>query len=330
MKVQSKNPQMRGVLESASKVAKSNLNVVLLGQTGTGKEVLARAIHNMSDRADGPFVAVNCGAIPEGLQESELFGHMRGAFTGAVRNRIGMFSEAHGGTIFLDEIGEVSLSLQVKLLRVIETGGFRPVGSEKEKVVDSRVIAATNRDLASLVEMGRFREDLFYRLSVATLTLPPLSERTEDIPDLVEYFISESNLRHSREVSGMNQEALDVLAQYSWPGNIRQLRNVVERMVVFADSPELGISDLPDEVNKPSNVIVAKQTDWLGKAFPEGGVNLTELVEDFRTLLIRKAMEKTGGNVTRAARLLGLRSGRTLFRRFARRPKTSSDKSSQN
>lgn len=316
MKVQSKNPQMREVLGSARKVAQSNLNVVLLGQTGTGKEVLARAIHNMSDRADGPFVAVNCGAIPEGLQESELFGHMRGAFTGAVRKRVGMFSEANGGTIFLDEIGEVSLALQVKLLRVIETGGFRPVGGEKEELVDSRIIAATNRDLASLVEMGRFREDLFYRLSVATLTLPPLRERTEDIPDLVDYFIGESNQSHSRQVSGMSQEALDVLGQYSWPGNIRQLRNVVEKMVVFAESAELGMNDLPDEVNRPSNVILAKQTAWLDRAFPEDGVNLEELVEDFRTALIEKAMERTGGNVTRAARLLRVNS-RTLFRRKA-------------
>ncbi len=193
-------------------------------------------------------------------------------------------------------------------------------------MVDSRIIAATNRDFASLVETGRFREDLFYRLSVATLTLPPLSERTEDIPDLVDYFIGQSNQCHNRQVVGMSQEALNVLGSYSWPGNIRQLRNVVEKMVVFAESSELGMDDLPEEVNKPSNVILAKQTSWLDRAFPEEGIDLVELVEDFRTALIDKAMEKAGGNTARAARLLGVRS-HTLYNRAARQVKAKDNPS---
>jgi transcriptional regulator with PAS, ATPase and Fis domain len=239
---------MQDVYRLTRKVARSNASVLLLGETGTGKELIASAIHRLSLRNNGPFVRVNCGALSESLLESELFGHVRGSFTGAVANRTGRFEAAHGGTIFLDEINSTTLHLQVKLLRVLQEREFERVGDTQTLRTDARVIAASNRDLWDLVEAEHFREDLYWRLNVVPIVIPPLRERKEDIPELVSHFLTAYSERNDRYVVYFDKEALDLLVAYDWPGNVRELQNYIERAVVMAEGDELTVDLLPEVV----------------------------------------------------------------------------------
>ena len=242
------SPAMEQVYQVTRRVARNKASVLLQGETGTGKELIANAIHQLSDRAGGPFVKVNCGALPESLLESELFGHVRGAFTGAVNNRTGRFEAAHGGTIFLDEINSTSLHLQVKLLRVLQEREFERVGDTQTIHVDTRVIAASNRNLMEEVGNELFREDLYYRLNVVPINLPPLRERFEDIPELVIHFLNLYNEANDLYVVHIQKEALELLKTYSWPGNVRELQNYIERAVVLSETDELTCDLLPDQV----------------------------------------------------------------------------------
>jgi len=239
---------MERVYRLTRQVAKTNASVLLLGETGTGKELIAKAIHQLSPRGSGPFVKVNCGALPESLLESELFGHVRGAFTGAVANRTGRFEAAHTGTVFLDEINSTTQMLQVKLLRVLQEREFERVGDTQTIRVDTRVVAASNRDLMEEVGAGRFRDDLYYRLNVVPIDIPPLRERREDIPELVSYFLEAYNEANDRYVAHVERRAMEALQEYHWPGNVRELQNYVERSVVLAPGDELTVDLLPDTV----------------------------------------------------------------------------------
>jgi DNA-binding NtrC family response regulator len=244
----SASPAMQAFMEVVGRIADTDASLLLLGETGVGKERLARAIHGESRRSDGPFVAVNCGALPETLLESELFGHEEGAFTGATRMRRGWFELAHGGTLFLDEIGDMPLHLQVKLLRALQERAIQPLGSEKVIRVDARVMAASNRDLERAVERGEFRGDLYYRLGVVSLTLPALRDRCEDIPALVTNYIDHFSTAIGRDVTGIEESALDALARYSWPGNVRELMNVIERAVLLCTGEHIGLQHLPRSI----------------------------------------------------------------------------------
>lgn len=250
------SPAMQDVFRVTRRVAMSNASVLLLGETGTGKEVIANAIHHLSNRNGGPFVKVNCGALSESLLESELFGHVRGAFTGAVGNRAGRFETAHTGTIFLDEINSTSLHLQVKLLRVLQQREFERVGDTETITVDTRVIAASNRDLAGEIRQEKFREDLYWRLNVVPIELPPLRKRREDIPALIAHFLHQYSASNDRYVVHIQKEAMQALQDYHWPGNVRELQNYIERSVVMADSDELTVQLLPGCVTgaSPANV----------------------------------------------------------------------------
>lgn len=240
------SPAIKKIIEEVKKIANAKSNVLLLGETGTGKELIARAIHFSSNRAEKPFIPINCSAIPENLLESELFGHVRGAFTGAVSSKRGLFEEANGGTVFLDEIADLPLSLQAKLLRVLEDQEIRPIGSNQSVKVDIRFISATNKDLSQLVREGRFREDLFYRLNVINIVLPPLRERGNDIELLVRYFIEKYSKEHGKEIKGIDESALRLLKKYRWPGNIRELQNVIERAVLITEDGILRKEHLPE------------------------------------------------------------------------------------
>jgi len=242
------SPLMREVFRTTRQVAPSKACVLILGETGTGKELVARAVHDLSPRSTGPYIRVNCGALTESLLESELFGHMKGSFTGAVDNRTGRFEAAHTGSIFLDEINSTSPKLQVKLLRVLQEGEFERVGDTRTNKVDTRIIAATNRDLLDEIEAGRFREDLYYRLNVVPIYLPPLRERREDIPLLVEFFLKRYSEQNRREVRRVHPEAMRLLREHDWPGNIRELQNYVERAVVLGEGPELLVEHLPPQL----------------------------------------------------------------------------------
>lgn len=246
------SPAMQKVYETTRRVARSNASVLLLGETGTGKELIAGAIHSLSDRSSGPFVKVNCGALSESLLESELFGHVRGAFTSAVSNRTGRFEAAHSGTIFLDEINSTSLILQVKLLRVLQEREFERVGDVTTITVDTRVIAASNRDLTKEVADERFREDLYWRLNVVPIQIPPLRQRTEDVPELVVHFLNYYSEANNRYVVHVDPKALEAMQDYHWPGNVRELQNYVERAVVMAEGDELTLELLPEEIQNPS------------------------------------------------------------------------------
>jgi two-component system NtrC family response regulator len=295
------SPAMKDVFRTLSRVATSDATVLLRGESGTGKELAARAIHHGGARAEGPFVAVNCAAIPGTLMESELFGHVRGAFTGADSDRRGRFREADGGTIFLDEIGEMSPEDQVVLLRVLEDGEVRPVGAEKSGRVDVRLIAATNRDLDASLEDGTFRRDLYYRIAVVTVEMPPLRNRREDIPLLVDRFLEERGATAVRVTAEFER----ALLAYSWPGNVRELENVIERaLVLLAEPGVLGVGDLPPRIAAPD-----PDRDFKPELPPEG-VSLADVEKD----LIRQAMNRTGGNQTRAARLLGITRQTLLYR----------------
>jgi transcriptional regulator with GAF, ATPase, and Fis domain len=299
---------MRDVLELAEKVAATDATVLIRGESGTGKSLLARAIHGASPRADGPLITVNCGALPESLLESELFGHEKGAFTGAVGGKRGRFATADGGTIFLDEVGEMTPALQVKLLQVLEDRTFFPVGSERAVEVDVRVLAATNRDLESAMAEGEFREDLFYRLNVFPLPMPPLRAHKEDLPLLLDHLLE----RWERQAGDLEEEARAALLAYDFPGNVRELENLLERAVILAGSGPIQRQHLPGLDRAPSSR-GAGPGGRATVAIPEEGLSLEELEKE----LILQALEKAGGNKTRAAQLLGL-TRRTLYSRMER------------
>jgi DNA-binding NtrC family response regulator len=294
---------MRDLLQLLETVASTSSTVLITGETGTGKELAARAIHHNSPRRNNRFVAINCSAIPETLLEAELFGHVRGAFTGAVENRQGRFEQAHKGTLFLDEIGTMSPALQAKLLRVLQEREFERVGDSHTVKIDVRVIAATHSDLAKMVADGAFREDLFYRLNVIPVQLPPLRERREDIPLLVQHFVQKLGAESARAGMTVSQEALRRLMAYSWPGNVRQLENAVERALAFSQGrPQIDVQDLSAELqNAPDASGPAEM--W----FPDEGLDFDRYIEGVELSLIRRSLERTNGNKRQAAKLLNLK-----------------------
>jgi DNA-binding NtrC family response regulator len=297
------------VFELVQKVADTDSSVLLLGESGTGKELIARAIHYNSPRKDGPLVPVNCAAIPEELLESELFGHERGAFTHAVRTRLGRFEQAHGGTIFLDEIGDMSPALQVKILRVLQDHSFERIGGVKTIRVDIRVIAATHQNLEDLVRLGRFREDLYYRLNVIPIRIPPLRERAGDLPLLAQHFLKECSRRKQKPLKRLSPEALKALLKYPWPGNVRELENLVERLVILSDHEVLGLDDLPERFQSASPL-----ADAAGE-LPAQGVNLPAALQEFERRLIIQALERSNWVKSKAAQLLRL-NRTTLFEKM--------------
>lgn len=294
---------MQQVFRLIERVADTDSTVLITGESGTGKELVARALHLNSRRRNTPMITVNCAAIPEDLLESELFGHVKGAFTGAIASRIGKFQAASGGTIFLDEVGDMSPNLQVKLLRVLQEREVTPVGAERPIKVDVRVITATNKDLQQAVETGRFREDLFYRLNVIPIALPALRERRDDIPLLIRYFIERFNGDKEMGVNGITPEATKILVRYPWPGNVRELENLVERLVVLKREGTIEVSDLPEKffLVRTSEVAVPEME------VPEEGIDLRRVVEDFEDRIILSALNRTHWNKNRAAALLGIK-----------------------
>ncbi len=296
-----KSAAMRQVLELATRIASAKTTVLITGESGTGKERVARAIHDRSDRAAGPFLVVNCGALPEALMESELFGHEKGAFTGASSKNLGLFREADGGTVLLDEVGELPLSLQVKLLRVLQERSVRPVGAAQEVPVDVRVLAATNRDVEADVASGKFRQDLYYRLNVIRLTLPPLRDRLEDVPLLAERFIQRFAAEMGKEVVGFTPDGLRALTAYSYPGNVRELENLIERAVALSGSRVIGLGDLPESMSGHASAPAQTLLD-----LPAGGLNLDEVLNEAERRLLVAALERTGGVRKRAAEVLGI------------------------
>lgn len=300
---------MHRVYRSLEKVAKSETTCLVTGESGTGKELAAAVVHEASDRSGRSFVAVNCGAIPENLLESEFFGHKKGAFTGAVSDHKGRFQMADGGTLFLDEIGEMQLALQVKLLRALQTREVTPVGSSRTQSVDVRVVAATNRDLVAEMKAGTFREDLYYRLAVIPVRLPPLRERREDIPLLVRFLVDRINQRVGDPVSGITRRALDALTQWDWPGNVRELGATLERMVVMAESETLSLDDVPGPIRAAAGFADDVDDDERVSAFaapilPDDGLNLADAVLTYENALIVQALERTSWNKNQAAQLL--------------------------
>ncbi len=298
---------MKRILQMVDKVAGSNTNVHIYGESGTGKEVIASAIHERSDRAGGPLIKVNCGAIPETLIESELFGHERGAFTGAIKKKLGRFELADGGTIFLDEIGELPPAMQVKLLRVLQEKEIDRVGGERPTKVDVRVVSATNRDLQHEVEGGRFREDLFYRLHVVPITLPPLRERTDDIIPLGRFFLKKLKHRTNSEVTGLSRDAEQHLLSYHYPGNVRELENIIEQAMVFASPPEIQVDDLPPQVSgaKP------KENTF---QIPAGDIGLNEFLENAERQMILRAYARANGVKTECAKLLKIKTSALYYK----------------
>jgi DNA-binding NtrC family response regulator len=297
---------MQQTIEMIRQVAPSRSTVLIQGESGTGKELVAQAIHNLSPRSKGPFVAVHGASLTPTLLESELFGHEKGAFTGAVENRRGRFELADGGTLFLDEIGEIDARLQVKILRVLEEHRFERVGGQRTIDVDVRLITATNRDLRERVARGEFREDLFYRLNVVVLHIPPLRERMEDIPLLANHFLKEFAAENQKPVPALSPDALDALAAHGWPGNVRELRNVIERMVVMARGDRLTLRDVPPAVREGAG-------RPRGRGGPAGGAGLT--LDDMERRMIVQALDAHGGHRVKAARQLGI-SRRTLHRKL--------------
>ncbi|MBS3734331.1 MAG: sigma-54-dependent Fis family transcriptional regulator [Phycisphaerae bacterium] len=298
------SPAMVKVLEKVRRVAPAGLPVLILGESGTGKELVAQAIHRNSRRSDQRFVTINCAGLSESLLEDELFGHVKGAYTGATTDRRGRFEHADGGTMFLDEVGDMSLSMQAQLLRVLENGEVVRVGSNEPIRVDVRVISATNSDLAERVEKNEFREDLYFRIKGATIELPALRERAEDVPLLVDHFIKQANEKHGRDVAGIDADARRVLASYPWPGNIRQLRNVVENMVVLASGKMLTVDDLPGEIHR-------RPGGQPHQARQLAGMSLDEAEKE----LIRSTLKMVDGNREQAAKMLGI-GERTLYRKI--------------
>ena len=300
-----RSPRLAQAIALADKVARHPSTALITGESGTGKELVARHIHDASPRAGKPFVAVNCGAIPEALLESELFGHTKGAFTGATAERQGLFEEADGGTLFLDELGDMPLPLQVKLLRALQEGEVRRVGDNASRSVDVRVVAATARDLEADVAEGRFRADLYYRVNVVRIHLPALRERTEDVPELVRHFVDRFNRRLGLHVTGVTPVAMRALVDYPWPGNVRELENIVERAMVLTDGPQLDLEQLPTLAAAPS-----RQN---GSSSPLD-LSVKRRTDELERALIKEALERTRGNRTRAAKLLDLSHRALLYK----------------
>lgn len=295
-----KSDALQQVLTIVEKVADTDSTVLITGESGTGKELIARALHYNSRRADHMMVTVNCGAIPEALLESELFGHVKGAFTNAVHQREGRFALADGGTIFLDEIGDMSPNLQVKLLRILQERTFEPVGSSKTIRVDVRVIAATNQHLEQLIEQKQFREDLYYRLNVLPIEAPPLRDRTDDIPLLVHHFIEIGNQQRNSQIDGISEEAMKLLMNYRWPGNVRELENMIERVMILRTQGEILAEDLPAQFRQP------RERSPQAPRVPADGISFNEVIGELETDLILQALDQTHWNKNRAAQLLGL------------------------
>jgi transcriptional regulator with GAF, ATPase, and Fis domain len=330
------SPQIRQLMQQVRKVAATDSVVLLRGESGTGKELLARAIHENSPRANRPFVAVHCSALSPGLLESELFGHVKGAFTNAFRDKVGRFEAADGGTLFLDEIGDISVEVQIKLLRVLQERTFERVGSSEPLKVDVRIIAATHQDLETLMRQGKFRDDLFYRLNVLPILLPPLRQRAEDVPELAQHFLRIYSARMNKQVTGIDDDALALLKAYSWPGNIRQLENAIQHAVVIAEKPQVTIEELPAELRATSSIFTDEQSpldDELREAMdhwsplsaytaPPSGImappTLMSAIQNERAERERRerdrlvrALAAAGGNKAEAARALGM--ARTTF-----------------
>lgn len=301
-----KSAPMKEVFRTIAKVADFKTTVLVNGESGVGKELVARAIHDRSPRKHKPFVAINCGAIPENLLESELFGHKKGAFTDASFDRRGLFEEASGGTLFLDEIGELPLLLQVKLLRVLQEETIRRLGDSKDIKVDVRVIAATHRDLAADAKAGRFREDLFYRIHVLSLPIPPLRDRKEDIPVLVDHFLARNNERLGTKLRGLSSEAQRLLLEYGWPGNVRELENTIERAMVLAEGDCIELHDLPERLRQALDPVQVQ--------LASGELSIKKTVAAVEQILIRRALVKTKGNRTRAAELLEISHRALLYK----------------
>jgi two-component system response regulator AtoC len=302
--------QMLDLFRTVRKIAEYKTTVLIDGESGTGKELIARAIHRLSPRNGGAFIAVNCGAIPDTLLESELFGHRKGAFTDANRDRKGLFEEASGGTLFLDEIGELPIGLQVKLLRVLQEGEVRRLGDSQDIKVDVRVVAATARDLSVEVGRGAFREDLFYRLNVFALHLPPLRERRDDIPHLIEHFIARMNARMGLAVAGVSDEAMHALIGYDWPGNVRELENSIERAIVLCEGPQIEADALPERLRRtvtPALPSTAGEPD-------DADLSIKRASRRSEESLIRLALQRTRGNRTRAAELLEISHRALLYK----------------
>jgi two-component system, NtrC family, response regulator PilR len=307
-----KSPSMQQIFDMIKRVAPAKTSILVGGESGTGKELVARAIHHLSPRAEAPFVPVNCGAIPDSLIESELFGHVKGAFTGATADREGVFGAANGGTIFLDEIGELSGPMQVKLLRVLQERRIKPVGGSREQEVDVRVVAATNRDLESEVERGAFRRDLFYRLNVIQLVLPPLRARREDIALLAEHFLRKHAASVGKPITNLTPEAMQVLCDYDFPGNVRELENLIERAVTLEPAQVITRASLPELAPRRKVPAAATELD-----VPAEGIDLERVIGEIERDLLMKALERAGNVRKEAAKLLGI-TFRSLRYRMAK------------
>jgi two-component system response regulator AtoC len=301
-----KSSSMQDIFRTIAKIADFKTTALISGESGTGKELVARALHRRGSRRNAPFVAVNCGAIPENLLESELFGHKKGAFTDASTDRRGLFEEADGGTLFLDEIGELPLALQVKLLRVLQDEIIRRLGDTRDVKVDVRIVAATHRDLVAEVKAGRFREDLFYRLNVLPIVVPPLRARREDIPLLIDHFVAKNNARLGTSIRGLDTEARRVLCEYGWPGNVRELENSIERAMVLSEGDLIGAADLPDRIREAR--------DPMQVQLASGELSIKKTTRVIEEMLIRRALQKTKGNRTRAAEVLELSHRALLYK----------------
>jgi two-component system, NtrC family, response regulator PilR len=307
-----KSPQMHKVFDLIGKIHSTRTSVLITGESGTGKELVARALHTEGNRADEPFVAVNCGAIPDELMESELFGHVKGAFTGAVADKKGLFHEAHGGTLFLDEIGELSLGLQVKLLRALQERKVKPVGATEEADVDVRMIAATNRELEEEVARGGFRQDLYYRLNVIEVRIPPLRQRKDDLPLLIDHFLRRFAAEQDKRVAGLTPAAMRLLEEYDYPGNVRELENIIERAVTLSSDHRIDADALPQL--KPTRAAAPAAA---GIDIPPEGFDLDRVMSDYEREIVLRALDQTGGVRKKAAQLLGI-TFRSLRYRLAK------------
>ncbi len=301
-----KSQKMQDIFRTISKIAEYKTTVLVAGESGVGKELVARAIHHRSTRRGGSFVAVNCGAIPENLLESELFGHRKGAFTDAVQDRRGLFEEADGGSLFLDEIGELPLALQVKLLRVLEDEKIRRVGDTRDIKVDVRIITATHRDLLAETKAGRFREDLFYRLNVLPILVPPLRDRRDDIPLLIDHFVARNNIRLGTSIRGLDTESRRLLFEYPWPGNVRELENTIERAMVLAEGDQIVAQDLPERLREARDPVQMQ--------LASGELSVKKTMRIVEEILIRRALQRTKGNRTRAAEVLEISHRALLYK----------------
>jgi two-component system response regulator PilR (NtrC family) len=308
---------MRAIFDMIQTVAPQTSRVLITGESGTGKELVARAIHENSVRAQAPFITINCGAFPETLLESELFGYMKGAFTGANENRQGLFQAAHGGTLFMDEIGNMSLTMQVKLYRVLQEGKVRPIGSTEEADVDVRIIAATNKDFEKEIAEGRFREDLYYRLSVIPILVPPLRERRDDIPLLARHFLERFRKTMEKPIEGIAPEAMTRLESYDWPGNVRELENTMERAVALETGREISVRVLPDRIAGFSGVQLNGVNGDQMAEFPAEGMDFEKQIAEAERRYLQAALAKAGGVRTRASELLNI-SYRS-FRHYAKK-----------